>query len=346
MAENLFFPGHSLVGILSESPLLVCSRLIEKLRQDDIIDDMSIVNEGDNRAQDASSTEPMDIDIDIEVDKTQPCLQPDENNNENEQANGEINEEYHGGSPIEVSIEQPKLDDPAFVASMEFYTFLKKKKLSRDGIDGATKIVDKCLAAVCPGAEPLYSHYKARTGLLKAFPVKGQQLDVCRDGCKLYFEDDQDRVCNNESCLKPRYKVNPKTNEGTCACTMTYLPLIEQLALLVSEEELLQGSKNAEKDPDVMYDFTDDALGKSLSKIYSKSKDRLTLYLGLYSDGYQIFKNGKHTMTVFNLIILNLPGFIRTENKYMIQVCAAPGPKAPVDLFSFTKSIMRELTLN
>jgi hypothetical protein len=46
---------------------------------------------------------------------------------------------------------------------------------------------------------------------------------------------------------------------------------------------------------------------------------------------------------MFTFLVLNLPESIRTENKYMLQVCVAPGSKAPTDLFSFTAPIMKEL---
>jgi hypothetical protein len=91
-----------------------------------------------------------------------------------------------------------------------------------------------------------------------------------------------------------------------------------------------------------MFDAT---IGEQLPKFYNEKKKQLTLYLGLYNDGYQIFKNGKHTMTVFVFVVMNLPLEIRTENNYLLQVCTAPGAKAPHDFFSFLKPIKEELDI-
>ncbi|ORE10399.1 hypothetical protein BCV72DRAFT_221743 [Rhizopus microsporus var. microsporus] len=82
-----------------------------------------------------------------------------------------------------------------------------------------------------------------------------------------------------------------------------------------------------------------------LFPFYSNRKDRLVLYLGLYNDEFLVFKNGKHAMTIFHLVTLNLPKAIRTENKYMLQLCVAPGPKSPRELFSFIKPIKQELEI-
>ena len=36
---------------------------------------------------------------------------------------------------------------------------------------------------------------------------------------------------------------------------------------------------------------------------------------------------------------------IRTEGKYMLQVCVSPSPISPKDFFSFVKPIMKELMI-
>ncbi|CEG64295.1 hypothetical protein RMATCC62417_01293 [Rhizopus microsporus] len=127
-----------------------------------------------------------------------------------------------------------------------------------------------------------------------------------------------------------------------------YLPLIDQLALLVNDKEtfeLLKSPRKNEERSDVLYDVSDGALGERLPKVYSKRKGRLVIYLGFFADGFQIFKNGQHMMTAFHLIILNLPEVICTESKYMLQVCAVPGPTSPKDFFSFVRPIMKELMI-
>jgi hypothetical protein len=103
--------------------------------------------------------------------------------------------------------------------------------------------------------------------------------------------------------------------------------------------------KDMKKKEGVIYNFYDAEIGEMIPKPYNKKCNRLTICLGLYNDGFQVFKNGKHTMTVFLFVVLNLPESIRTENKYMLQVCCAPGPKAPSDFFSFVEPIKQELEI-
>ncbi|CEG80506.1 hypothetical protein RMATCC62417_14832 [Rhizopus microsporus] len=146
----------------------------------------------------------------------------------------------------------------------------------------------------------------------------------------LYDENAKiDEKCSNSKC------------EGNKACAkkMVYLPLIDQLALHI------KSSRKNEKKPGVLYGVFDGALDERLPKVYSKKKDRLVIYLGLFADGFQDFKNGQHRMTVFHLIVLNLPKVIRTESKYMLQLCVIPGPTSPKGFFSFVKPIMKELII-
>ncbi|RCH88777.1 hypothetical protein CU097_009597 [Rhizopus azygosporus] len=129
-------------------------------------------------------------------------------------------------------------------------------------------------------------------------------------------------------------KIDEKCSNSKCegnkidAKKMMYLPLIDQLALFVNDKETFELLKSPRKNE------------KSLQQ---KKKDRLIICLGLFADGFQVFKNGRHTMTTFHLIILNLPEVICTESKYMLQTCVAPDSTSPKDLFSFAKPIMKEL---
>ncbi|KAG1207990.1 hypothetical protein G6F69_007594 [Rhizopus microsporus] len=125
-------------------------------------------------------------------------------------------------------------------------------------------------------------------------------------------------------------KIDEKCSNSKCegnkidAKKMMYLPLIDQLALFVNDKETFE-------------------LLKSPRKNEKRSEVILIICLGLFADGFQVFKNGRHTMTTFHLIILNLPEVICTESKYMLQTCVAPDSTSPKDLFSFAKPIMKEL---
>lgn len=241
--------------------------------------------------------------------------------------------------PKEVKIDYSTVDDPVLQTSLKIFQYAKKKGVSREALDGIIGMVNNHMKAYCSEAPLLYSHYKSKERLTKRFPIKAKELDVCKNGCMLYDENAQiDEKCSNSKC--EGNKIDAKK--------MMYLPLIDQLALLVNDKEtfeLLKSPRKNEEGSDVLYGVFDGALGERLPKVYSKKKGRLVIYLGLFADGFQIFKNGQHTMTAFHLIILNLPEVVRTESKYMLQVCVVPGPTSPKDFFSFVKPIMKELMI-
>ncbi|CEI93948.1 hypothetical protein RMCBS344292_08172 [Rhizopus microsporus] len=176
-------------------------------------------------------------------------------------------------------------------------------------------------ASVAFDAPLLHSHFKSRERLVSSFPVKAREHNVCKNGCELFGDDDGSDRCD-------------EYGEGKASARkMKYLSLIEQLALLISNDQTLELEKSSEKyekDQDVLYDSFDGILGETLLRFYNNRKDRLVLYLGLYNDGSQVFKNGNHTMTIFHLIILNLPKTIRTENrpiKHELEILQSKGSK-------------------
>lgn len=262
----------------------------------------------------------------------------------------------NNSSPLEVRFEAAGRPDETLRRSLDIYQFAKKNGVSRNAFDGIIKMVNDHIKA---GGSCLYSYYKARKELSKRYPVKPRHYDICKKGCKLYAEDDTADNCNH--CGQARYKSG--TN-SVAEQTMTYLPLIEQLALLVSHPEtakLLEyptdrrSEQSIMEDADlelpmrelihdrgqVMSDIFDGKLGQRAIQHFEKQADK-SLYLGLYADGFRPFKSGAKSMTIIHLVILNFPPTIRTEAKYMIQLGITPGPSAPIDLFSFLKPVLNE----
>ncbi|CEG69045.1 hypothetical protein RMATCC62417_05191 [Rhizopus microsporus] len=183
--------------------------------------------------------------------------------------------------PVEVKLSNPVTDGPALEASFNIPQYAKKKGISREAFDSIIGMVNNHIKKHSPKAPLLYSHFKSRDRLIKKFPVKAKEHDVCKNGCELFGDDDGSDRCGE--CGEDK----------ASAKKMKYLSLIEQLALLVSNGqtlELVKPSEKYEKDQDVLYDSFDSILGETLLKFYSNRKDRLVLYLGLYSNGFQVFK--------------------------------------------------------
>jgi hypothetical protein len=276
----------------------------------------------------------MDYDFDLESTDVDEVTNPPVNS-ASPGSNANTNDD-----PIEIDLKSLEDEDDTLYFSLLLFSFAKRGHVSRDCYDNIIKVVNHYIKKTCPGSKPLYSHYKVKQSMLKKYPVKTEEMSVCKGGCVLFDEKIGENQCTNKDC-----KFFGKSGDNTQK--MKYLSLIDQLALLVNNEKTLELMKNPYDydDDEVIYDIFGATIGEALPKPYSKKKDRLTIYLGLYNDGFQVFKNGKHTTTVFVFVVLNLPPEIRTENKYLLQVCLAPGPKAPTDFFSFVNPIKRELDI-
>jgi hypothetical protein len=318
-----------------------CSSDVEEMKgvestpsADDNVDDA----EGDNENQDFSGDYG---DFDYAVDDYE-VMEVDEEVNNNEYSISDKN------SPYVIELKAPsKNEDPALKTSQKLFAISRKNKVARNTYDEIIDEVNDHIKAYYPNAPKLYSYYRSRQAALKDFPIEGKEYFVCKNGCTLHLDGGKVQKCNNVNCELSRIVGTPESM-AQFTRKMKYLPLIDQLALLVSDKktlELMKNPKDKEKKEGVIYSFNDAEIGEIIPVPYSKKRNRLTLCLGLYNDGFQVFKNGKHTMTVFLFVVLNLPESIRTENKYMLQVCCAPGPKAPSDFFSFVEPIKQELEI-
>lgn len=103
-----------------------------------------------------------------------------------------------------------------------------------------------------PKSSLLCSHFKSRDRLVKKIPAKASVHNVCKNGCELFGDDD-----GNDKCSE--------YGEGKAnGWKKKYLSLIEQLALLISNDEtleLVKSSNKHEKDQDDSYDCFDGMLG-------------------------------------------------------------------------------------
>ncbi|KAG2212136.1 hypothetical protein INT45_010986 [Circinella minor] len=92
---------------------------------------------------------------------------------------------------------------------------------------------------------------------------------------------------------------------------------------------------------EIMKDCFDGAVYKDLKSM--KFQGKMDLALALYTDDFQVYRRGKHSMTIVHVVILNIPEEVRCEDQNMIQVCIPPGPNKASDLFSFLDPVLKEL---
>ncbi|CEI98089.1 hypothetical protein RMCBS344292_12206 [Rhizopus microsporus] len=141
--------------------------------------------------------------------------------------------------PVEVKLSNPVTDDPTLKASLKIFQYAKKKGVSREAFDGITGMVNNHIKKYSPKPYLLYPHSKSRDSIIKSLRVKVREHDVCKNGCALFESDDCCDKCSE--CDENR----------DSARKMKYLSLIEQLALLVSNDRtfgLVKPSNKYEKD--------------------------------------------------------------------------------------------------
>ena len=150
--------------------------------------------------------------------------------------------------------------------------------------------------------KPILSKYKAETKITEQYPVKPVYYDYCQNGCQIYT----DYVSIGCPCGQKRYKeINP--NKLQAVSTTLYMPLAEQIAALISNDtrgEKLMTLMDRESEEDgVREDIFD---GNMYKKHKSLFKGDMDIAISLYIDGFAPFNKGKTSMTIFNIIILNL----------------------------------------
>ena len=88
---------------------------------------------------------------------------------------------------------------------------------------------------------------------------------------------------------------------------MLYMPLAEQIAALISNdtrrEKLMNLMERESEEDGVREDIFD---GNVYKKQKSLFKGDMDIAISLYIDGFAPFNKGKTSMTIFNIILLNL----------------------------------------
>lgn len=166
-----------------------------------------------------------------------------------------------------------------------------------------------------------------------AYTGKYADLDVCPFCCEPCFFDDK---------KTPRYKYS-------------YIPLIPYLKAIFADpahRELCMYHGNQEYTPDLITDYCDSLhyrrlLNRNVEIIHENGEreilphkhfsDRQDVALGLFSDGFQLFKKSRvqKSSTPLLLVNLNLPPTIHTHLKHLIPLGISPGLHAPKDINSY-----------
>ena len=143
----------------------------------------------------------------------------------------------------------------------------------------------------------------AETKITEMYPVKPVYYDYCPNGCRLYM----DYIYVACSCGLQRYKTTNLPNLQAVS-SMLYMPLAQQLAALIASdskrEHLMTLSNRESEESGVQEDFFDGDVYKTQRSLFNGDLD---IAISLFIDGFTPFRMSKTNMTIFNIIILNLP---------------------------------------
>ena len=143
------------------------------------------------------------------------------------------------------------------------------------------------------------SKYLTETKITKLYPVKPKTFEYCPCGARLYT-DYVSIKC--PSCEKSRY------DELDPVASLTYLPLADQLAILIADsekrKELLTLDDREVHEHGLMSDFHH-------GKIYQSIKNDivtqdLDIYLALFIDGFSPYNRGNTQMTMFHILVMSM----------------------------------------
>ncbi|KAG2209048.1 hypothetical protein INT45_004550 [Circinella minor] len=191
------------------------------------------------------------------------------------------------------------------------------------------KFVNDCLTSKKLAGKPILSKHMAETKITEMYPVKPVYYDYCPNGCRLYT----DYISVACSCGLQRYKTTNLPNLQAVS-SMLYMPLAQQLAALIASdskrEHLMTLSNRESEEPGVREDFFDGDVYKTRRCLFNRDLD---IAISLFIDGFTPFRKSKTNMTIFNIIILNLPPKEQYKNENMIQVCILPVKPKSIDNF-------------
>ncbi|KAG1470330.1 hypothetical protein G6F56_002748 [Rhizopus delemar] len=146
--------------------------------------------------------------------------------------------------------------------------------------------------------DPLPSTYSCQKNRKETFPVEAITYVMCRNGCKMFSEEENDSACGwCEAEATKRRRIQNETKRERI--DIKYLPLSAQLALILSDENLREQMK----------------LGRSQREELPVED----IANSLLTDGFLPFESKTPSMIIVHFVIWNLPPSIRYELRNMLQ---------------------------
>jgi hypothetical protein len=202
----------------------------------------------------------------------------------------------------------------------------------------------------------LLSFYQTRQQIRRVAALTPTIVPMCPNSCQAFPTAQQADDAKRDGC--PTCHTNVFTADGKHPIlTFDYIPLLPRLAALYqnpARSEVMQSYRALyQPNPTKMRDIFDGSLYKELCtqpaifkghhlnhNHFSRSTD---VALGLWADGFQLFKRGSHDCWPLLIVNYNLPpkDRFRKENVWLVGII--PGPRGPKDLNSFLEPLIDEL---
>lgn len=182
--------------------------------------------------------------------------------------------------------------------------------------------------------ETITSQLKSKT------MIRAKEYQVCKNGCRLYEESDQD-TSDCENCNLQRFP------QGEPVRTMKIFSVGDVVASMLANNKIRDLMKYRHEfvaDRNMYCDYFSGSAYQSLlaEGHFSGEHD---VALALFVDGFTATKSTQSAhLTIVHLINLNLPPEIRYQDKYTRQLAILPGPNNPNKLlYTYLQPIVREL---
>ncbi|XP_042388266.1 uncharacterized protein LOC121980336 isoform X2 [Zingiber officinale] len=186
--------------------------------------------------------------------------------------------------------------------------------------------------------------------LIKELGLPVERIDVCRDGCMLYWGDNADAdVC--KFCNQDRYKSTRRNQHRRKSYSqMFYLPLTPRLQRLYASKataEHMTWHANHQTEEGLMCHPSDAEAWKNFDRTYPEfSKEIRNIRLGLCADGFAPFGKSGRNYSCWPVIVTpyNLPPGMCMKTPYMFLTLVVPGPQNPKKLIDiYMQPLIAEL---
>lgn len=146
-----------------------------------------------------------------------------------------------------------------------------------------------------------------------------KSYDVCRDGCYLFSDSEEDLHCHNADCQKSRYKNQTPAEESiledytfspTAFQTMSISSVGSSLAELLIDDDIRSDFEYSSQFGD--YDEEDTYIDMFSGSVYKSFREQgliqpKDICLVLYVDGFPNKYKPKSSQTLIHCMVMNIP---------------------------------------